>query len=515
MSVTNVNERVSTDSSPLRWALSGRILARNAVWNFGGMAAPLVVAIFVVPLLIAGMGKERFGLLGIIWIGIGYFSLFDMGLGQALTKLVAERLGRNQAADLPEIMWTALWLVSGLGIVGMIVGVLLAKPLVFHLLNVPAALQSEGVLGFQLLAASIPVVIATSALVGILAAHQQFAMIAAVRIPLGIMTFLGPLISLQFTPSLVGATATMVVSRVIAFAVYYACAARVSPSLNHPMKLSRACVRPLLSFGGWLTVANIVGPLMVYVDRFYVGATLGMTAVAHYATPYDMLFRAQVLPIAAMGVLFPALTTANESERWRLPRLYDKAVRILFFMMLPLMGGAFLLAPEGLQFWLGDDFRIAATPAVRWIALGWIINTLARPSAIVLQSVGRPDLPVKVLFVEIVPYAIALWVLTLKYGITGTAAAWFLRIAVDTIVLTEIVRRKIPDVAAVSKWTHKVVAGLLVGFLLSSFTDSLIIRGLLFFALVILSGIFLQKLLKPWRQFGRTNLVAPTESIST
>ncbi len=477
MSVTNVNERVGTDSSPLRWALSGRILARNALWNFGGMAAPLVVAIFVVPLLIAGMGKERFGLLGIIWIGIGYFSLFDMGLGQALTKLVAERLGRNQAADLPGIMWTALWLVSGLGIIGMIVGILLADTLVFHVLNVPAALQSEGVLGFQLLAASIPVVIATSALVGILAAHQQFAMIAAVRIPLGIMTFLGPLISLQFTPSLVGATGTMVVSRIIAFAVYYACAARVSPSLNHPMKLSRACVRPLLSFGGWLTVANIFGPLMVYVDRFYVGATLGLTAVAHYATPYDMLFRAQVLPIAAMGVLFPALTTANESERWRLPRLYDKAVRILF-------------------------------------ALGWIINTLARPSAIILQSVGRPDLPVKVLFVEIVPYAIALWVLTSKYGITGTAAAWFLRIAVDAIVLTEIVRRKIPDVAAVSKWMHKIVAGLLVGFLLSSFTDSLIIRGLLVFALVISSGIFLQKLLKPWRQFGRTNLVAPTESIS-
>lgn len=514
MTVTNIDEKVVTDSSALRSMLSGRILARNALWNFGGMAAPLVVAVFVVPLLIAGMGKERFGLLGIIWVGIGYFSLFDMGLGQALTKLVAERLGRDQGGDLPEIMWTALWLVSGLGIAGMIVGMLFAKPLVFQLLNVPVALESEGVLGFQLLSASIPVVVATSALVGILAAHQQFAMIAAVRVPLGIMTFVGPLISLQFTPSLVAATATMVASRVIAFVVYYACAARVSPPLNHPTKLTRTYVRLLLSFGGWITVANIVGPLMVYVDRFYIGATLGLTAVAHYATPYDMLFRAQVLPIAVMGVLFPALTTANMSERWRLPKLYDNAVRILFFMMLPLMGGVFLLAPEVLQFWLGDDFRIAATSAVRWIALGWAINTLARPAVIVLQSVGRPDLPVKILFAEILPYGIALWVLTLKYGITGTAAAWFLRIVVDTIVLTEIVRRKIPDVAAVSEWTHKVVAGLLIGFLLSSFVDSLLIRGLLFCALIICSGLFLHKLLEPWHKFGRTNVIAPSESIS-
>lgn len=490
-------------ASTTRRLLSGRVLANNTLWNFAGMAAPMLVAIFAVPVLIAGMGTERFGLLGIIWMGIGYFSLFDMGLGQALTKLVAERLGRGGSDDLDDVIWTALWLICGLGVVGMLVGMLLADPLVYRLLNVPAELRGEAVIGFRLLAGSIPVVIATSALIGILAAYQRFAMIAAVRLPLGVMTFAGPLISLHFSPSLVGATLSMVATRAVAFIIYYACATRVSASLRQPKSITRIHVRSLLSFGGWLTVSNIVGPLMVYVDRFFVGAVLNMTAVAHYVTPYDMLSRTQVLPQAVVGVLFPALTSVSERERSRLPKLYSQSVWILSALMLPLMGGVFLFAPEGLQLWLGTDFRIAATPAVRWIALGWMINNFARIPFTLLQSVGRPDLMGKTHIAEIVPYGLALWALTIHYGIAGTAAAWFLRVLVDTIIVNELVRWKLTDIRATIMWTYKILAGVLAVAVISWFIDSVSIRIILLCALMAASTVILYPYVSSWRQAHR------------
>jgi len=91
MTDENANKVISN-----RELFSGWRIARNTVWNFSGIVAPLLVAVFTVPLLIVGMGKERFGLLSIIWMGVGYLSLFDMGLGRALTRLIAERLGKNQ-----------------------------------------------------------------------------------------------------------------------------------------------------------------------------------------------------------------------------------------------------------------------------------------------------------------------------------------------------------------------------------------------------------------------------------
>jgi O-antigen/teichoic acid export membrane protein len=76
----------------------GRLLAKNSLWNLVGWGAPLLVALAVIPLLIKGLGIERFGALTLIWMGIGYFSLFDIGLGRALTKLV----GKNSALNVPK-----------------------------------------------------------------------------------------------------------------------------------------------------------------------------------------------------------------------------------------------------------------------------------------------------------------------------------------------------------------------------------------------------------------------------
>jgi hypothetical protein len=39
---------------------SGRLLARNTLWNLIGNGAPLVVAAFSIPILMRGLGRERF-----------------------------------------------------------------------------------------------------------------------------------------------------------------------------------------------------------------------------------------------------------------------------------------------------------------------------------------------------------------------------------------------------------------------------------------------------------------------
>ncbi|MGC1616486.1 MAG: hypothetical protein WA736_17540, partial [Candidatus Acidiferrum sp.] len=80
---------------------SGRLLARNTVWNLIGNGAPLIVAVFSIPILIHGLGKDRFGVLTLAWALIGYAGLFDMGLGRALTQLVAKKLGSGESHEIP------------------------------------------------------------------------------------------------------------------------------------------------------------------------------------------------------------------------------------------------------------------------------------------------------------------------------------------------------------------------------------------------------------------------------
>src|SRR5438045_3214836 len=87
--------------SDVRRLTSGSLLARNTIWNLIGQSAPMIVAVFVIPRLVRGLGTDRFGALSIAWMVAGYFSLFDLGLGRALTALVAHKLGRDEHDDLP------------------------------------------------------------------------------------------------------------------------------------------------------------------------------------------------------------------------------------------------------------------------------------------------------------------------------------------------------------------------------------------------------------------------------
>ncbi|MEW8521553.1 MAG: oligosaccharide flippase family protein [Candidatus Thiodiazotropha endolucinida] len=99
----------------------GGRLAKNVVWNLLSIVVPFLVAIITIPILIDGIGKDRFGLLAISWMFVGYFSLFDFGLGRALTVLVAKCLGEHQHHKIPGLVWTAMILMTILGVIGFVV----------------------------------------------------------------------------------------------------------------------------------------------------------------------------------------------------------------------------------------------------------------------------------------------------------------------------------------------------------------------------------------------------------
>src|SRR5712692_6689840 len=95
-------------AKPMSPLTSGRLLARNTIWNLFGQLFPMVVAVVAIPPLVRGLGVARFGLLSLAWILIGYFSLFDLSMGRALTKMVADKFGANEEHAIPPLAWTAL-----------------------------------------------------------------------------------------------------------------------------------------------------------------------------------------------------------------------------------------------------------------------------------------------------------------------------------------------------------------------------------------------------------------------
>jgi len=391
---------------------------------------------------------------------IGYFSLFDLGLGRALTQIVAETLANRQRQDTqaPPVVWTAIAIMFVLGLLGALVVSLISPWLVHSGLKIPGPLQVETLHSFYLLAAAIPFVVVTTGLVGILSAFQRFGMINAIRTPMGILSFLAPLTILPFSQSLLLVTAVLVITRLLACAAYVIACRPLMPPLRLELVLHYADLMPLFRFGAWMTVTNVIGPLMVYLDRFVIGAIVSVAAVAYYATPYEIVTKLLIVPNAILGVLFPAFAASHRQDHDQMVRLFARGTKYIALILFPMILVITAFAREGLQWWLGDEFARYSTPVLQCLVIGVLLNGLAQVFATLIQGIGRPDLNAKLHLLELPLYLLILWWAIQHHGIVGAAMAWTGRVGLDGVLLLWLSSRFLGDNAVLLK---RMTSGLL------------------------------------------------------
>jgi O-antigen/teichoic acid export membrane protein len=440
---TNLRSGPTNPSSASRLT-RGPLLMRNTVWNLLGQMFPLAVGLFAIPPIIRGLGTERFGLLTLVWMVIGYFGLFDLGLGRALTSLVAQKIGESREGELPSLISTAKLLMLGFSIAGGLVFALAAPWMVRFVLKISPVLQTEGIHSCYLLSISLPFVISTAGLRGILEAHQKFFAINLLRVPLALMTYAAPLVVLPYSPRLVPMVAVLVVGRIVGWLAHLIVCLPFLPSPTKGLQFERHSVPQLLNFGTWMTVSNIVGPIMVSMDRLVIGAFVSMQAVAYYATPYELVTKVLLLPAAVSGVLFPAFSTTLLSDPQRTPRLFARGCEVILLGVFPLLLLIVALADQGLSMWLGPEFASHSATVLRWLALGVLINSVPNVAFALIQGAGRADLTAKAHLAELFIYLAALGWLVNSHGILGAAIAWTARIAVDTVIMFALASRFLP-----------------------------------------------------------------------
>lgn len=371
----------------------------------------------------------------LVWVIIGYFSLFDLGLGRSLTKVIADKLAAQDFDAIPALFWTTLAATLVLGLLGGAVLAASANWLTHSFLKIPPALTGEALATLQLLAVGIPIVILTSALRGVLEAQQKFFGISVLRLLLGIYIYVAPLAVLVFTNDLVVITAVLLAGRVVFTLAHLILCARNMPGLFARIEISPRVIKPLLTMGGWMTVSNLLGPILVNLDRFLIGAMVTIAAVAYYATPYEMITKVILIPSAVAGVLFPAFSAGFQHHTRRTRGLFIRGGKYILFAVYPLILFVIAYAPEILRLWLGREFSANSYAVLQYLAIGIFFNSLAQIPFAFLQAIGRADLTAKIHVSEIPFYLLLFFYLTETFGIVGTAAAWSLRTSVDALLM--------------------------------------------------------------------------------
>jgi O-antigen/teichoic acid export membrane protein len=419
--------------------------ARNAGWNLLGAALPVPVALLCIPLLVAALGVDRFGVLGLAWMVMGYFGLFDFGLGQSTTKLVAESADPQ---GLRKLMRNSLLLHAVLGLSGGAVFAALTPWLAARAFAVPPELVGETTHALYWLAASVPAIVISAALRGMLEGLHRFDLANLIRIPAGIVNFAGPVIALQFSDGLPVVVAVIAIARFVVLLAYAAACLRLLPAAAAPGRIEGAVLRRLASYGGWLTVSNFINPLIIVTDRFAIAAVVSVGAVAYYVTPYEIITKTWIISASVLGALFPVLSAMAARDPAALRGLCRQTEVILLCLAAPVVAVFLSCSDLLLELWLGARFRDQSTVVAQLLAAGILINVVAQVPLTALNATGRADLTAKIAVLELPVYVAAIWYGAQAFGIHGVAAVWAARAALDAVLLFSAAHTTLPPAKA-------------------------------------------------------------------
>lgn len=406
-------------------------LRRNTIWNLAGSGLPLIAAAALIPFTLNRLGNEAFGVLTLIWALIGYFSLFDMGVGRALTYELSKLRAANNTSQISLTLKAGLILTLAAGLLGAAVMLILAPYLATSWLKISPALQQDAMLSFKIAAIGVIPTTITSGLRGALEGLGRFAESNLNKIFLGFCMFVIPALSIALHGNhLWVITLYLVLARLIV-------ALLAATQLRHYLVASttgliKKHLKPLVNYGVWVTVTGIVGPLMVYGDRFFVSAAVGAALLPLYAIPQEGLQRLLMIPAALCGALLPQLAALSPQNT---AITYKRNYKRVAVVMLGVCLLAAILAYPVLTWWLSAEFAKKALPIVLILSVGIWLNSMALVPYTLLHANGNPKLTALFHLFELALYALALWWLATNFGLVGAALAWVGRVALDLILL--------------------------------------------------------------------------------
>lgn len=463
------------------------LLIKNSLLSFAGRIVPLFVGLAAIPILIEMLGVTRFGILTLAWVFIGYANIFDFGISRAGVKFISDCIGENNETDIPLIFWTLTIVLFFVGIIIAIILYLISSDLVPFIVEANDGLKIEVLYVIHIIAITLPVVLLISGINAYLTAYQSFKWISSIQVFNGILNYLLPVAVLLLYDGLIPVMITLFMIKVLILGLYIYSIRRPSLKSVSLPTFSFRYMKEMVKYGGWVSVSNVLSPLVDYIDRFYITFIMGASVVAYFTTPMDVLFKLGIIPVSIVAVLFPVVSNLSSTNKDKAIRFTVTGTNLTLIVLFPVAIILQLFAKELLDLWVGSEFAENSTLVAQLLLIGIFFKSFTNYSITYLHGIGKPRQTAIVHIGQSIVYVIVLYFAVREFELLGAAVIHTLRLAVDYYLMNLLVYKDL------DKWKRnsiKSVFGITIGALILAsmiFINVLSIKILLLFILIPIS----------------------------
>ena len=359
--------------------------------NWVGYSAPLVVTLFLTPVIFHCLKAERYGVMTLMFSVGSYLGLVDMGIGMSIGRYVNLYMARKEPEKVNYVINSAIpfFVLAGAVLVGLTL--ILAGHLgqIFPKISVDELWEAKLLL--VLVAVQVILDFLVNTLVAIPTAHERFDVcngigLSTLLVRAGLTYFLlkagGGLVAL----GLINVGTTLLT--LVCFAV---AAKRIDPSIRFSPRWFRwEQFRELISFAGG-AMFNIVAQKVIYcTDLLIIMWFLGSSEIAFYSFGLSFVIYGRGFLREIVRTFYPVMAKHGDGEDLEtIRRITLRTSRIVMLFTIPLMAGFITLGHDFIMLWLTDPRCVSSAQVLLILALGQTVSMSCESWRSMLVSLGH------------------------------------------------------------------------------------------------------------------------------
>lgn len=321
-----------------------------------------ITMLLYTPFLIRMIGQAEYGLYSLVSSAIGYLTVLDFGLGNALIVYTAKYNAQNRYDELKKIQGMFFLLFSIIGIITGVFGFILFLNVedmfgnTMNSIEIYKAKIMMLILTFNLMI-SFPLGTYTS----IIRAHEKFILIKILSI---LKTIFNPIIMI---PLLLMGYKSIAMTLVLTFlniftlsVDYFYCRKKLRIKVKY-CGFDYSVFKSIVGYSFFIFLGTIVDKINWSIDQFVLGAVSGTIEVSIYSIASRINTMFIYLSSALNGVLLPKISSMvaqNKDDRY-LNDEFVKIGRIQYYVVFLLVSGICLFGKEFIILWVGQNFEVS------------------------------------------------------------------------------------------------------------------------------------------------------------
>ncbi len=411
--------------------MSGKIHARNLMFNWGGHAASMMVMFFLSPYIVGKLDAVAYGIWSLLTVLTGYMGLFDLGVRASVGRHIALYLGKGDQKGVDESIRAGLGFFSFTGVLILAVGVLLGLlfPQLFK--GVPVEHYTTVRMLLPLMVVNVWLAAVAAVYSSVLAAYDRFDVARSVDFLVLIVRTTATVWALHKGWGLWGLAGALLLGNIFGLWANWLSAHRYHGELRSwPLLYRKNRLREIVSYGvaSFLTAfsARVIGQ----TDLIIAGAFISVADVREYSIGAMIVFYSSTFVKLIGRTFFPALQRAiGAGKMGEAKHLFERQVRLaLCFGLLVYIGFA-TYSQTFIRLWMFQDgfgeASVALSASVMTVlALAQLPLLYLLPSLNMLAAMGYIRFNALISTIEaVVNLGLSLFfVIMLGWGLVGIAA---------------------------------------------------------------------------------------------